>query len=266
MHQARKGQEVMRRLYNNIYIFVDALRCRKATKKTFAQLRWAWLYIIFYFATTLSLSSSPIVRPRGATLRSIAGAMNCSSDVILNDPILNRQTRALSHGTSLAVIGPDNGRVSSDRGSEILSTAGDVDADAQTSAQEHMKTHAAKGAKRHPEHVVSGGIRDSRKPVHATTTDAAEIAKVMQLVAMLEKLWNLHDRCTRNVATADHDLEYVSIKSAIGFAHEQLYKATASSSEAARRLAIANGAGRGTVRAVREREITGKGLPRAFSS
>ena len=195
--------------------------------------------------------------------------MNCSSDVILNDPILNRQTRALSHGTSLAVIGRDNGRVSPDRGGEIPSTAGNVDADAQTSAREHMKTHAAKGAKRHPEHVASGGgkaILDSRKPVHATTTDAAEIAKVMQLVAMLEKLWNLHDRCTRNVATADHDLEYVSIKSAIGFAHEQLYKATASSSEAARRLAIANGAGRGTVRAVREREITGKGLPRAFSS
>ena len=151
---------------------------------------------------------------------------------------VNRQSRALAHSTSLAVIGPGNG-------SEIPSTAGNVDADAPTSAGEHTNTHAAKGAKRHPEHVASGGgnaILDSRALVHATTTDAAEIAKVMQLVAMLEKLWNLHDRCTRTVATAD-DLEYVSIKNAIGFAHEQLYKATASSSEARRRT-IANAAAR----------------------
>ena len=152
---------------------------------------------------------------------------------------VNRQSRALAHSTSLAVIGPGNG-------GEIPSTAGYVNADAQTSAREHTNTHAAKVTKRHPEHVASGGgkaILDSREPVHATTTDAAEIAKVMQLVAMLEKLWNLHDRCTRTVATADDDLEYVSIKNAIGFAHEQLYKATASSSEARRRT-IANAAAR----------------------
>ena len=166
--------------------------------------------------------------------------MNYSAD----STKVNRQTRALAHSTSLTVIGPGNG-------GEIPSTAGYVNADAQTSAREHTNTHAAKVTKRHPEHVASGGgkaILDSREPVHATTTDAAEIAKVMQLVAMLEKLWNLHDRCTRIVATADHDLEYVSIKSAIDFAHEQLYNATASSrtaaSGAARRRAIANAAAR----------------------
>ena len=95
--------------------------------------------------------------------------MNSSSD----STKVNRQSRALAHSTSLAVIGPGNG-------GEIPSTAGNVDADAQTSAREHTNTHAAKGAKRHPEHVASGGgkaILDSREPVHATTTDAAEIAQ-----------------------------------------------------------------------------------------
>ena len=153
--------------------------------------------------------------------------MNSSSD----STKVNRQSRALAHSTSLAVIGPGNG-------SEIPCTAGNVDADAPTSAGEHTNTHAAKGAKRHPEHVASGGgnaILDSRALVHATTTDAAEIAKVMQLVAMLEKLWNLHDRCTRTVAMDYFD----AIESAIDFAHKQLYNATASGAARCRMIAIA---------------------------
>ena len=150
---------------------------------------------------------------------------------------VNRQSRALAHSTSLAVIGPGNG-------GEIPSTAGYVNADAQTSAREHTNTHAAKVTKRHPEHVASGGgkaILDSTETLHTTTTDAAEIAKVMQLVAMLEKLWNLHDRCTRMVATADQDPDMKSIKRAFDFAFDQLDNATASSSDT-RRRAIANAA------------------------